>query len=417
MGNFRQKTAAGFTLIELLVVIAIVGILAAVTVPAVSSARDRGQSAATSGEVAAYQEASSMFLAATGAYPVPDAADIPGSCLEYDGTSGAPTNPRFCCVADQPCTYAGRTLAPLSRGAFAPNGAGGSRAGLLGGAIARLPRLPPRPIASASLQYQGVFHSCNDAACQRPTVAWTQPTSCPSGMTRNGVSGFCQASIDRSVVNVIGQSETYCYNGVDDDGDDDVDCLDSDCAARAKCGAEDTQERCFDEFDNDGDGDSDCNDSDCALIEGCNDVAFESECEDGEDNDLDGFADCADLDCDGYSNEGGQECEAYEEVSCTDTFDNDGDSFADCEDMGCSAAPACRPACVPSSLNESDCSFLSGDEDCDGDQNCADSDCSYQGICGGTEVGFCNDGLDNDGDGSYDCYPGDGDCVGGPECE
>jgi hypothetical protein len=236
-------------------------------------------------------------------------------------------------------------------------------------------------------------------------------------MTRNGVSGFCQASIDRSVVNVIGQSETYCYNGVDDDGDGDVDCLDSDCAARAKCGAEDTQERCFDEFDNDGDGDSDCNDSDCALIEGCNDVAFESECEDGEDNDLDGFADCADLDCDGYSNEGGQECEAYEEVSCTDTFDNDGDSFADCEDMGCSAAPACRPACVPSSLNESDCSFLSGDEDCDGDQNCADSDCSYQGICGGTEVGFCNDGLDNDGDGSYDCYPGDGDCVGGPECE
>jgi prepilin-type N-terminal cleavage/methylation domain-containing protein len=414
MTRFNAEARAGFTLIELLVVVAIVGVMAAATVPAVSSARDRGLSAAVQAEVATYESAAAVVLAASGNFPVPDQDDIEDSCLEYDGAPGAYTNPRFCCVADRPCTYAGRTLAPLSRGPFAANA--GGRPGVLGGALPRLPRLPAKPVAAGQLQYQGVFHSCNDAACQRPNVTWTQPSACPSGTTRNGVTGLCQREIDRTPVTVREQTETYCYDGQDNDEDEATDCADPDCAGRARCGAENTDVRCSDEFDNDGDGDSDCNDSDCAMAEGCNDVQFESDCADSADNDYDELIDCADPDCEGQIGPDGEDCEPFGEQSCVDTYDNDNDSFIDCADSDCASAPACRAACVPVSPNESDCTLISGDEDCDGAANCADSDCAYLWYCGGSEVGLCNDGLDNDMDGSYDCYPGDSDCVGGPEC-
>ncbi len=77
-----------------------------------------------------------------------------------------------------------------------------------------------------------------------------------------------------------------CTNGLDDDGDGDVDCADADCAADLACAVE----VCDDTTDNDGDGAADCADPDCATFLAC----IPEDCLNGVDDDGDGAADCAD---------------------------------------------------------------------------------------------------------------------------
>jgi YVTN family beta-propeller protein len=60
-----------------------------------------------------------------------------------------------------------------------------------------------------------------------------------------------------------------CDDGVDNDGDGDVDCADSDCAGDPACPE---PEICDDGVDNDGDGDVDCDDSDCDGDPACEEV-------------------------------------------------------------------------------------------------------------------------------------------------
>ena len=50
-------------------------------------------------------------------------------------------------------------------------------------------------------------------------------------------------------------AESDCGDGVDNDGDGDTDCCDSDCATDLSCAQETA---CFDGVDNDCDGDPDC---------------------------------------------------------------------------------------------------------------------------------------------------------------
>ena len=151
---------------------------------------------------------------------------------------------------------------------------------------------------------------------------------------------------------------------------------------------------CDDGLDNDGDGDVDCADPDCAILQACN----ESDCTDGVDNEGDGFVDCDDPDCatDSY---------CYES-DCTDGIDNEfngtGDGFTDCDDSDCVTDPSCY---------ESSC--VDGiDNDGDGLIDCADSECETDNAC--IELN-CNDGVDDDGDGLTDCY--DSDCVDFFSCE
>jgi subtilisin-like proprotein convertase family protein len=82
-----------------------------------------------------------------------------------------------------------------------------------------------------------------------------------------------------------------CDDTIDNDGDGQTDCADTDCAAFPACNPE---VMCNDTVDNDGDGATDCADSDCATAPNC---SPEGLCTDGTDNDLDGDTDCADSDC------------------------------------------------------------------------------------------------------------------------
>lgn len=56
-----------------------------------------------------------------------------------------------------------------------------------------------------------------------------------------------------------------CSNGVDDDGDSDIDCADSDCVGDPAC----VETDCDNGTDDDGDGAADCADSDCAGDPSC----------------------------------------------------------------------------------------------------------------------------------------------------
>ncbi len=61
-----------------------------------------------------------------------------------------------------------------------------------------------------------------------------------------------------------------CDDGADNDGDGDIDCADSDCAADPVCAPPPPDpEVCDDGADNDGDGDIDCDDSDCTGDAAC----------------------------------------------------------------------------------------------------------------------------------------------------
>jgi len=126
--------------------------------------------------------------------------------------------------------------------------------------------------------------------------------------------------------------ETGCYNyetgsacqdGIDNDGDGDIDCDDSNCVAYPACVT--TETSCTNHYDDDGDGDTDCADSDCVNDPYCQTI--ETFCNDYLDNDADTLIDCADDECEnaqcGLYN--GSACVSGDckEVECNDGIDND----------------------------------------------------------------------------------------------
>jgi hypothetical protein len=158
-------------------------------------------------------------------------------------------------------------------------------------------------------------------------------------------------------------SEYLCTDGLDDDGDGDIDCADADCNADPAC------EDCTDAIDNDGDLLIDCDDSDCFGRVGVCDV--ELNCTDGEDNDLDMVGDCMDTDC------------ALDIAccipDCAGKICGDDGCGGSCGD--CLATETCSPdgaMCVPNCTDDAQCLGLS-----DGAQ-----------LCLGDSVATCNAGAD-----------------------
>ncbi len=164
---------------------------------------------------------------------------------------------------------------------------------------------------------------------------------------------------------------SQCNDGQDNDCDEEIDCLDEDCEltlacacgngtckapenkcnCAADCGTPPDSESgsCADGVDNDCDEDVDCLDSDCAGATACPcDESTETTCGDSKDNDCDGLSDCADPDCDSAT---GCACVSSAEV-CNDNLDNDCDGSVDCLDSNCTAHASCTTCGAANTLVE-----------------------------------------------------------------
>lgn len=152
--------------------------------------------------------------------------------------------------------------------------------------------------------------------------------------------------------------ETNCSDGIDNNSNGDVDCDDLDCDGLGcdangstcdtlvcTCPGGTTESICGDGNDNDCDGDIDCADANCA-----GDILCSEDCDDGVDNNGNALADCLDPLCAGQiCGANGLTCAGVvcacpggaTEILCGDTLDNDCDGQTDCADSNCAAS------CVP----------------------------------------------------------------------
>jgi hypothetical protein len=170
-------------------------------------------------------------------------------------------------------------------------------------------------------------------------------------------------------------TDALCTDGLDNDGNEYVDCADRSCASTARCMLEHTRAACSDGLDNDGNGYIDCADFSCTrtssgalqeAVDYCtNFLALYGEanfarCTDGVDNDGNGYTDCADFSCITFtepdpnspataptSRSPCQESTGTDALAnCTDGRDNDADGFVDCEDWDCNHNPTTTAMCA-----------------------------------------------------------------------
>jgi prepilin-type N-terminal cleavage/methylation domain-containing protein len=127
MTNFFKKKQQGFTLIELLVVIAIIGILAAVVLVSLNSARQKSRDSRRLADVRQLMTALELFYNDNNSYPDdagtnPTAADGTPAWSTYLGTwPTAPTPPDGACTAgENTYTYIGRNAADSADDASDP---------------------------------------------------------------------------------------------------------------------------------------------------------------------------------------------------------------------------------------------------------------------------------------------------------
>ena len=269
-------------------------------------------------------------------------------------------------------------------------------------------------------------------------------------------------------------TENSCLDGIDNDGDGQVDAADTNCAR-----ADETYEagQCQDEEDNDEDGLIDAEDGDCLTGAGVydpTDIDEGAACSDGIDNDGDGWVDFSpigaatadpgcessedsteggfsgDWDCndgidsdfDGLIDADDPGCESGDDLdesgdTCSDGIDNNGDGWVDAQDLTCRPGRnSSATAWVLGTRGEVEYTWIDAieyqcsdstpggiealDNDADGDANSDDSDCLYGWDPSGETAppAECSDRIDNDGDGwidwpSTDLPPGgaDPDCI------
>jgi hypothetical protein len=247
-----------------------------------------------------------------------------------------------------------------------------------------------------------------------------------------------------------------CGNGIDDDGDGKVDCMDDGCLAASvcegtcyptqtiTCDAEifarnddpGSTDRIFEfecihnggyegpeiayEFTNPAHGkvyiglEEFRDDLDIYLLDPGRDLCDTSDCVDHSNNE-EGYDELIDVNLDpgtyyivvdGWD---GTVSGFHLWIHCTDIeicdnhIDDDEDEDTDCEDSECRRTPACP--------EPEDCDNRF-DDDFDGATDCADSDCATDPDCLPPEN--CSNGVDDDGDTIVDCA--DTDCAADPAC-
>jgi hypothetical protein len=121
-------------------------------------------------------------------------------------------------------------------------------------------------LAGNCLSYNPVVGTGNESV-SFPLGAGGQTSVVVDGS--QGATSFYLLSVSCSPTTSV----EVCTDGLDNDGDGDEDCFDSDCAGDPSC---DTETVCDDGFDNDADGLADCNDDDCLGTPGCPVVLFSS---------------------------------------------------------------------------------------------------------------------------------------------
>ncbi|HUU85583.1 MAG TPA: hypothetical protein VM243_18945 [Phycisphaerae bacterium] len=266
-------------------------------------------------------------------------------------------------------------------------------------------------------------------------------------------------------------SETLCDDGLDDDCDGYVDCVDSECKDDPACAGIvcdgdwvcETEEHscycwmdcdpppvmetsCSNELDDDCDGMTDCDDLlECTFSPDCMSTGCDMDgvCEVDEDCincptdcirgggticgngvcEPAGGEDCVSCPGDCNGNQGG----AVKKQFCCG--DGDGVNPIGCDDsrctsegFACSSDPAptycCGDGFCEGAEDGFNCAIDCGAPPVCGDTNCdpGEDQCNCLGDCGtppGTET-VCDDGIDNDCDGPADCA--DADCTGDPAC-
>jgi hypothetical protein len=175
-------------------------------------------------------------------------------------------------------------------------------------------------IACGDLECRSNAPNCNLESC---------PTSGPGtqDFNQNGLVGNSDPDCFTWDYNwTIHRAQEVCDDGIDNDHDTFIDCVDVNCADHPSCtGLED----CDDFIDNNGDGKIDCEDDSCTFDYKCY-RGGEIYCGangDVSDDDNDGPLNCADNDC-------GRDPYCHSE-RCFDARDNDGDGLVDFHDPDC----------------------------------------------------------------------------------
>jgi hypothetical protein len=189
-----------------------------------------------------------------------------------------------------------------------------------------------------------------------------------------------------------------------------------------ECGGDDCTDACGDRVDNDGDGELDCADSDCGAAPNCMQAAYgvplETTCADGADDDGDGNADCADSDCDSAPNCMQADYAARGEVDCENGLDDDGDGSADCADDDCQAtSPNCMAGATGSRCGRRAArtgSTTTATARPTAPTTTARRSPGASWSSTGSSWRDLRGHRDNDGDGAVDCA--DADCTADPSC-
>ncbi len=257
-----------------------------------------------------------------------------------------------------------------------------------------------------------IANSSSNTQINTSTSTYSSATLLTTLLSSSSIAFTETYALSSSSALLIENNATTCFDGIDNDLDDQTDCLDPDCVSFSVCipALENTLTKCQDSLDNDLDGFVDCDDSDCTIYNTCKPNVPEATsvlCNDNHDNDQDGLTDCNDSDCDAFC----IPSDEFTQEECLDLIDNDNDGTFDCGDSDCLQYSHC-------SMGETDLAECTDGIDNDADSAQVDIQeysCHHFYIAMIIEEShLCVDGVDNDRDGTIDCL--DDGCSTHPSC-